>query len=95
MLTKIFDLSCLSIACLTEVVEENYYLEVVGNNATLIFPNIFRTKLEFARKDVALSLLDESSIKHYSEERCVAKAMMLKDYLYVPMKRAYLLLLST
>ena len=61
------------------------YLEILGNDGAVIFADVLGAELEFTGLDVPLTMLDESSIKHDSEECCVVEASMLKYDFYVTM----------
>jgi hypothetical protein len=83
---QLLNFSRLWVASRAEVIEEES--EVGRDDAAVVFADVLWAELKLAGLDVALSLLDESSIKHDAEERCVAEAAMLKYNLDVTMERA-------
>jgi len=85
---QLLNFSRLWVASRAEVIEEESDLEVGRDDAAVVFADVLGAELKLAGLDVALSLLDESSIKHDAEERCVAEAAMLKYNLDVTMERA-------
>ena len=58
------------------------HYEVLWNDFVFILANIFWTKLHFSSLNVITSL-DESSVKHDSEEDLIGEASMFKDDLHV------------
>jgi hypothetical protein len=62
-LAQILNLRFVGTALAAEVIKENVNFEVIRQNFSFVFPNIFRTKLHFATLDI-VSVLNESCIEH-------------------------------
>ena len=58
------------------------HYEVLWNDLVFILANIFWAKLHFSSLNVIASL-DESSVKHDSEEDLIGETSMFKDDLHV------------
>ena len=58
------------------------HYEVLWNDFVFILANIFWAKLHLSSLNIIASL-DESSVKHDSEEFLIGKARMFKNDLYV------------
>lgn len=61
--TEVKDLRSVRVTCVTEIFKENIDLELLGQDFTFVFSDIFRGQLHFASTYV-IAILNEGSIKH-------------------------------
>ena len=91
--TNVLDFCGLTIAFITEVVEEDNYLEVLRNNLVFVLSYVFRTELELWCLNV-ITPLNKCRVKHNSAKSVITESAVFKQYFNITVKRPAFALFS-